>query len=162
METLWIIVGIVLMLAGLAGCILPFLPGPPLCFLALWIQQLNPERPFTAKFLWIWAAIALAVTLLDYFIPVVGTKKFGGSKYGMWGCTIGLIAGLWFGPLGIIAGPFVGAFIGEILANNDSSTAFRSAVGSFIGFLFGTLIKLIVCFVMSWYFVRYTYDVIVS
>jgi len=157
MVTLWIIVGVILFLAGIAGCILPFLPGPPLCFLALLLQQLNSRPPFTAKFLWIWAGITIVVTLLDYFIPIYGTKKFGGSKYGIWGCTIGLIAGLWFGPLGIIIGPFFGAFIGEVLANNDSGTALKSALGSFLGFLFGTLLKLVACFVMAWYFVQYAY-----
>ena len=162
MVTLWIILGIILLLVGIAGCVLPFLPGPPLCFLALLLQQFNQPPVFETKFMWIWATVTLAVTLLDYFIPVVGTKKFGGSKYGMWGCTIGLIAGLWFGPLGIIVGPFVGAFIGEILANNDSATALRSAFGSFIGFLFGTLLKLIVCFVMGYYLIAYAYRVAVA
>ena len=162
MVTVLIIVGMILLLAGIAGCILPFLPGPPLCFLALLIQQLNDPPPFTSRFIWIWAGIAVLVTVLDYFIPVVGTRKFGGSKYGMWGCTIGLIAGLWFGPVGIIVGPFVGAFVGEIIANNDSATALRSAFGSFIGFLFGTLLKLIVCFVMGWYLLAYTYHTITA
>ncbi|MEP6734712.1 MAG: DUF456 domain-containing protein [Chryseolinea sp.] len=162
MVTVWIILGLILLLAGIAGCVLPFLPGPPLCFVSLLLQQINDPPPYTSRFIWIWAVIAIAVTLLDYFIPIVGTKKFGGSKYGMWGCTVGLIAGLWFGPLGIIVGPFVGAFIGEIVANNNSSTAFRSALGSFLGFLFGTLLKLIVCFVMGYYFIVHVYHVAVS
>lgn len=161
MVTVWIILGIILLLAGIAGCVLPFLPGPPLCFISLLLQQLNDPPAYTARFIWLWAAISVFVTLLDYFIPIVGTKKFGGSKYGMWGCTIGLIAGLWFGPLGIIIGPFVGAFAGEILANNDSSTAFRSALGSFLGFLLGTLLKLIVCFVMGYYLIVHVYHVAV-
>src|SRR6478736_7901332 len=125
MVTLWIVVGIILMLAGIVGCVLPFLPGPPLCFLALLVQQFNSPAPFSARFMWIWAGITLLVVLLEYFIPVYGTRRFGGTKYGMWGSTIGLIAGLWFGPLGIIIGPFVGAFVGEILANQDSATALR-------------------------------------
>ena len=80
----------------------------------------------------------LLVVLLEYLIPIYGTKRFGGTKYGMWGSTIGLLAGLWFGPLGIVIGPFVGAFVGEMLATQDSSTALRSAWGSFVGFLFGS------------------------
>lgn len=162
MVTLWVVVGLILLLVGIAGCVLPFLPGPPLAFFALLIQQFNDQPPFSSRFLWIWAGIAAFVTILDYVIPIAGTKKFGGSKYGMWGCTIGLIAGLWFGPLGIIIGPFLGAFVGELLANNDSATAFRSATGSFIGFLLGTLLKLIVCFVMGWYFFKYTYQVAIG
>jgi uncharacterized protein YqgC (DUF456 family) len=162
MVTLWVVVGIILMLAGIVGCVLPFLPGPPLCFLALLVQQFNSPAPFSARFMWIWAGITLLVVLLEYFIPVYGTRRFGGTKYGMWGSTIGLIAGLWFGPLGIIIGPFVGAFVGEILANQDSATALRSAWGSFAGFLVGTLLKLIVCFVMGWYLIKYTYGVMIA
>jgi len=97
--------------------------------------------------------IAAVVTLFDYYIPIYGTKKFGGTTYGVWGCTIGLVAGLWLGPIGIIIGPFAGAFIGEMIANNNSEKAFKAAMGSFIGFLAGTLLKLVVCLVMAYYFV---------
>ncbi|MBA4057272.1 MAG: DUF456 domain-containing protein [Marivirga sp.] len=162
MATVLIIIGIILLLAGIAGCILPLLPGPPLCFLALLIQQLNDKPPFTTDFLLIWAGITIVVTILDYVIPLYGTRKFGGSKYGIWGCTIGLIAGFWLGPFGIIIGPFVGAFVGEIIANNDSATALKSAFGSFIGFLFGTLLKLVVCVTMCWYFVQFVYHAITA
>lgn len=141
------------MLVGLAGCILPFLPGPPLCFVALLVQQFQSTPPYTARFLLIWGGITLVVTLLDYIIPVYGTRRFGGTRYGMWGCVLGLLAGLWLGPLGIIVGPFVGAFVGELLGNAKSEHALRAAFGSFAGFLMGTLLKLIVCFVMGWYFI---------
>jgi uncharacterized protein YqgC (DUF456 family) len=154
MDTLWIVLGIIMMLVGILGSILPLLPGPPLCFMALLIQQLRTEPPFTAKFLWIWAGITVVVTALDYIIPLYGTRKFGGSKYGIWGCTIGLLAGFWLGPLGIIIGPFAGAFIGEMIASNNSDHALKAAWGSFVGFLLGTLLKLVVCFVMAWYLVK--------
>lgn len=151
MDLLWIIVGIILMVAGIIGCVLPLLPGPPLCFLALLLQQLRSDAPYSLYFLLVWAFIAVGITVLDYAIPVYGTRKFGGSKYGMWGSTIGLLIGLWFGPAGIILGPFLGAFIGEWLANTKMDQAFQAALGSFIGFLFGTLLKLVVCAVMAWY-----------
>jgi len=151
MDLLWIIVGIILMVVGIIGCILPFLPGPPLCFLALLVQQLRSDAPYSFYFLLVWALIALGITVIDYAIPIYGTRKFGGSKYGMWGSTIGLLIGLWFGPVGIIIGPFIGAFIGEWLAHNQTDKAFQAALGSFIGFLFGTLLKLVVCAVMAWY-----------
>lgn len=153
MDTLWLALGILLMVGGLAGCILPLLPGPPLCYAALLIQQLQSDPPYTSHFLIIWAIITIAVTALDYVIPIYGTKKFGGTKYGMWGCVIGLVAGLWLGPLGIIVGPFVGAFIGELISNSNSDQALKAAIGSFVGFLLGTLLKLIVCCVMVWYFI---------
>jgi len=154
MDVLWLGLGVILMLVGLAGCILPFLPGPPLCFLALLIQQLQSAPPYSTEFLLVWGGIALVITGLDYVIPLYGTKRFGGTKYGMWGCVVGLIAGLWFGPLGLIVGPFVGAFVGEMIGNAESNHAFRAAVGSFVGFLLGTLLKLIACFMMGWYFIQ--------
>lgn len=154
MDALWLVLGVILMLVGIAGCILPFLPGPPLCFLALLIQQLQDSPPYTTKFLLIWAGITLVITGLDYVIPLYGTKRFGGTKFGMWGCAIGLVAGLWLGPLGLIVGPFAGAFIGELIGNAKSDHALRAAVGSFIGFLMGTLLKLVACLVMCRYFIE--------
>ena len=151
MDTFWLVGGIILMLVGILGSILPLLPGPPLCYVALLLQQLRSDTAFTAKFLWIWAGITVVVTVLDYVIPMYGTRRYGGSKYGVWGSTIGLIAGLWLGPFGIIIGPFVGAFVGELIASNNSEHALTAAWGSFVGFLFGTLLKLVVCLVMAWY-----------
>jgi len=153
MDILWIVLGGILLLVGLIGCFLPIIPGPPIAFIGLWIQQLKTEPPFSIQLLWIWVAVVMIVTIMDYWIPVYGTKKFGGSKYGVWGCTIGLFVGLWMGPIGIIAGPFLGAFIGEFLANQNSAQALKAASGSFIGFLLSTGIKLITCSIMIWYWV---------
>lgn len=152
MDVLWLVLGSLLMLAGLVGCIVPFLPGPPLCYVGLLIQQFQSEPPYSTKFLVIWAAITVVVTVLDYVIPVYGTKRYGGTRYGMWGCVIGLLAGLWLGPIGIIAGPFVGALAGELIANRSSDDALRAAFGSFIGFLAGTVLKLAACGIMVWHF----------
>jgi len=153
MDVVLLILGIALMLVGLAGCVLPFLPGPPLCYVALLIQQLQSDPPYTTRFLLIWAGVTLVVTVLDYVIPLYGTRRFGGTKYGMWGCTIGLLVGLFFPPLGLVIGPFVGAFVGEMIGKAQSEHALRAAVGSFMGFLAGTLLKLIACFVMAWHLI---------
>lgn len=153
MDILWIVFGGLLMALGLLGCFVPVLPGPPLAFIGLWVQQAKAQAPFNDKFLWIWAGIALVVTAIDYWVPVYGTRKFGGSKYGIWGCTIGLLVGIWMGPLGIIVGPFLGAFAGEMLANQKSEHALKAALGSFFGFLVGTLLKFITCLVMTWYWI---------
>ena len=154
MDVVWIVLGALLILAGIIGSILPFLPGPPLCFIGLFLQQLKSEAPFLANFLWVWAGITVATILIDYFIPIYGTKRFGGTSYGVWGCAIGLLAGFWLGPLGIILGPFIGALIGELIGNADSDKALRAAFGSFIGFLAGTVLKLIACGFMAYYFIR--------
>ncbi|MFZ1806655.1 MAG: DUF456 domain-containing protein [Cyclobacteriaceae bacterium] len=153
MDLVWAVIGGILILAGVLGCLLPFIPGPPLSFLGLLLLQLQETAPFTSKFLIIWGIIVVAITVLDYIVPIYGTKRFGGTKYGLWGCTIGLVAGFWFGPVGIIAGPFLGALIGEWLGNRNSDQAFKAAIGSFAGFLMGTVIKLVASGVMTYYFI---------
>jgi hypothetical protein len=154
MDVFLIVLGAVLMLAGIAGSVLPILPGPPLSYVALLMQQFRSTKPYDADFLIIWAVITVGITLIDYVIPIYGAKRMGGTKYGMWGCTIGLIAGVFFSPVGIIIGPFLGAFIGEMMANSNSEHALRAAFGSFLGFLLGTLLKLVACVAMAWYFIE--------
>ena len=90
-DFLWAIVGSVVLFIGIIGCVLPIIPGQVLSWGSLLILQLQSEPPFTAKFLVIWALITAGVTLLDYYVPIWGTKKLGGSKKGIWGATIGLI-----------------------------------------------------------------------
>ncbi|MCB0491351.1 MAG: DUF456 domain-containing protein [Cyclobacteriaceae bacterium] len=153
MDLVWAVIGGILMLAGIIGCLLPLIPGPPLSFSGLLLLQLRETAPFTSKFLMIWAVIVITITVMDYLVPIYGTKRFGGTKYGLWGCTIGLIAGFWFGPIGIIAGPFLGALLGEWLGNRNSDQALKAAIGSFVGFLVGTVIKLIASGVMTYYFI---------
>ena len=155
MDWIWITLGIVLTVAGIAGCILPFIPGPPLSYLALLTLIAIDENTFTARFLVIWLLVAIGVTLLDYYVPVWGTKKFGGSRKGVWGATIGLIIGIFFfPPFGMIAGPFIGAFVGELIEGKDTQAALRSGFGSFIGFVAGTVMKLTVSIIMAFYFFK--------
>ncbi|KAF0237352.1 MAG: hypothetical protein FD181_1918 [Prolixibacteraceae bacterium] len=155
MDYLLIGLGIILMIAGIAGCVLPLLPGPPLNYTGLLLLHFTSGFHFSNRFLLIWAIITIVVYALDYVIPVWGTKKFGGSKQGVWGSIIGLVAGLFFfPPFGIIIGPLAGAVIGELTAGKSSGAALKSGFGSFIGFLTGTLIKLIASGIMTWYFAR--------
>jgi uncharacterized protein YqgC (DUF456 family) len=152
-EILLLILGGILSLVGIAGSIFPFIPGPPLNWIALLLLQLTSRHPFTTRFLLTWALITAAVVVLDYVIPIYGTKKFGGTRKGVWGSTIGLLAGMFFfPPFGIIIGPFLGAFIGELAAGKNSGEAFRAGFGSFIGFLAGTLMKLVLSIIMTWHF----------
>ncbi|MCU0419757.1 MAG: DUF456 domain-containing protein [Cyclobacteriaceae bacterium] len=153
LDILWMALGVMCVAVGLLGSFLPVLPGPPLAFVGLWLQQLRDPAPFSTTFLWVWLGVTVVVTVLDYIVPAYGTKKFGGTKYGVWGSTLGLLVGIFAGPLGIIIGPFIGALVGELMANQSSGKAFRAALGSFIGFLVGTVMKLIVCAVMGWYLV---------
>ena len=115
MEILFLILGLILLLVGLAGCVIPVIPGPIISYTALLTMQFGMSPVFTDDFLVMWALIVIGVTILDYIIPVWGTKKFGGSKAGVWGSIIGLIMGIPAGPFGIIVGPFLGALVGELI-----------------------------------------------
>jgi uncharacterized protein YqgC (DUF456 family) len=140
---------------GIFGSFLPILPGPPLAWIALLIQQLREEKPFTTNFLVIWALITTAVLLLDYYVPIWGTQKLGGSKAGMWGATIGLIVGIFFlPPIGIILGPFIGAVIGELITGKDFNIALKSGFGSFLGFIAGVVMKAGITLIMGFYLIR--------
>ncbi|MFP4471288.1 MAG: DUF456 domain-containing protein [Bacteroidales bacterium] len=154
MEVIIIIIGVILLILGLAGCILPVLPGPVLAYLALVMLMFLPEEPFTINFLIIWALVTALVTLLDYVVPIYGTKKLGGSRSGINGSVIGVVVGFIFlGPLGLIIGPLIGAYLGELIAGKQNRVALRSAFGSFLGFLAGTFIKIIVVLIMTYHFI---------
>jgi uncharacterized protein len=154
MEWVLIILGVILTIVGIAGSLLPLLPGPPIAYLGLLIQQFRDPNPFSLQFLVIWAVVVSISLALDYIIPGWGTKKFGGTKYGVWGSTLGFLAAFWMGPWGVITGPFVGAFVGELLARQNSGNALKAAFGSFVGFLMGSFLKLVVCFFMLYYILQ--------
>lgn len=157
MDILLLILGFILMLAGILGSFLPVLPGPPLSWLGLLLLFLTRAVPTDWWFLGITLAVALAVVALDYIIPVMGTKKYGGSKGGMIGTTIGLLIAIVFpvlGLLGVIVWPFIGAIAGELANRSDRKSAVRAAFGSFMGFLTGTLLKFLVSVIYLGLFFR--------
>lgn len=137
------------LIIGLIGCVAPIIPGPPIGYAGIILLQCTEKHPFSTAFMIVMALAVVAVTVLDYIIPALGTKKFGGSKYGSWGCLIGTFAGFFIlPPWGIILMPFIGAFIGEILYGSVSDQALKAAFGSLLGFLGGVLCKSIVCIAM--------------
>lgn len=153
MEILLIIIGALLIITGFIGAFLPILPGPPLSYVGLLLLQLTDPTPFSLLFMIIWAVIVMIIMLLDNLIPAWGAKKYGGSPWGVWGCIIGVIAGIFFfPPFGMIIGPLVGAFLGELAGGKERDQAFTAAWGSFIGLLLGTLLNVIACGVMGYYF----------
>jgi len=155
MDIVLIIIGILLILIGIIGSIIPGIPGPPVAYFGLLIQIFKSENPFTTKFLIIWALITLFVSLLDYIVPAIGAKRFGGSKRGVWGSIIGLFVCIFFfPPIGLIIGPFLGAFLGELTGGKETQAALKAGFGSFIGFLAGTSLKLVVTGVMAYYFFK--------
>lgn len=167
MDIVFIILGAICLLLGLVGCVAPVVPGVPLSYLGLLLLHWTERVQFSWQFLVVWGVVVVVIQILDYFIPAWGTKKFGGTKYGVWGSTIGLFAGFLMGPLGIIIGPFVGAVVGELIYfnrhpqntiaqpnNTNFNRALRAGFGSFVGLLAGTLVKVICCGVMIAYFVK--------
>jgi len=155
MDTFLIIIGVVLLILGIAGSFIPVLPGPPLSFLSLLLLQFTSHHPFSERFLVIWAVVTAGIVVLDYVVPVYGTKFFGGTKKGQWGAMIGVFAGIFFfPPIGIIVGPFLGALVGELMAGKQSGDAFKAAFGSFLGFLAGTLMKLVLSVIFLFFFIR--------
>ena len=154
LDILLVILGICFLVGGLAGCILPALPGPPLSYIALLLLQTTRFGDFSVKFLIITAVVTIVVTVVDYLMPLWGAKKWGGSRAGIIGSAIGLVIGLFFLPVGIIVGPFAGAVVGELIAGRDSNAALHSGFGAFVGFLLGTGMKLAVSVTFTFYFVK--------
>lgn len=159
MDIFLLIVATLFMLLGIIGSFLPVLPGPLTSWLGLLIFHLLDAIPMNLTFIIITLVIALTIWLLDYIIPALGTKKFGGSKYGMIGTSVGLIVGL-LAPIpgGIIIGPFVGAFLGELLNKSDSNRALKAAFGSFLGFITSAFIKFIVAVIYLGLFIMKVWE----
>jgi uncharacterized protein YqgC (DUF456 family) len=151
MDIVLVIVAALLLFIGIMGCIIPAIPGPIISFVGMIIFHMTDFVEYSTTMLVLVGIAVVVIQIIDQVVPVYGTKKFGGTKYGTWGSIIGLICGLFFlpaiGPFGIITilgGPFLGAYIGEKINGQDNEQALRSAVGSFLGFMAGTLIKLAV------------------
>ncbi|XLS29705.1 DUF456 domain-containing protein [Flavobacteriaceae bacterium M23B6Z8] len=145
MDLFLIILGFLLVCLGILGSFLPVLPGPPVSWAGLLLLHLTSIIPLNWWFLGITFVVAMAIFVLDYIIPAIGTKRFGGSRAGMIGTSIGLVIGILSPiPFGIIIGPFVGALVGELINKADTGVALKAAFGSFLGFLASTFMKFIV------------------
>ncbi|RKN80322.1 DUF456 domain-containing protein [Ulvibacterium marinum] len=156
MDIVLLVLGFILMLIGILGSFLPVLPGPPISWVGLLLLYLTKAVPQDWWLLGITLGVAIIVVALDYIIPAMGTRKFGGSRAGMIGTTIGLLVALVFpilGIFGIIIWPFVGALVGEIVNKADRKTAMKAAFGSFLGFLTGTFLKFLVTVIFLGMFV---------
>ena len=168
MEVLIVIIAVALGFIGLLGCIVPVIPGPPLSYLGLLVLYLwhNPAQDaclslaaggITGKFMLIWLGITVAVTILDYIVPVVFTKVTGGSKEAVrWSIAGTIIGMLFFPPFGIIIGAFLGAFLGEIIVHNKTlGASLLSGIGSLLGFVFGIGIKFAASGTMMYYIFKF-------
>jgi uncharacterized protein YqgC (DUF456 family) len=153
MEVFLIILGVIFLVVGIIGCALPVLPGPPISYLALLVLKIGGVGDVGNLWLIGFGILAIGITLVDYLVPSYVTKRFGGSKYGAWGAGIGLAIGLFVPFVGIFVGTFLGAMIGELIYGNKFEVALKSAFGSFVGILTGTVFKLFVAMAITVYFI---------
>ena len=164
METLIITLAILAGIIGIAGSILPGLPGAPfswigMLILYIWGNGANAAgEPMSLTTLAVWGVVVVVVSIIDYIVPMYLTKVTGGSKYAERGAMIGLIAGIILTPVGMILGSFLGAFLGEMIyAQKDAASSLKAAIGSFLGFILGTGIKTIVAVLMMWQIIVYAF-----
>jgi uncharacterized protein len=153
MDTFLIVLAGIFLSLGLAGCVISKLPGIILCYLGIVILQYSSIAEFSVHFFIKWGVLVIAVQGLDYLIPDWGTRKFGGSKKGVWGSIIGMIAGMYFGTWGIIPGAIAGAFIGELFAGKESNAVIHQAIGHFTLFILGTISQIIVAGILIYHYI---------
>ena len=155
MDVFLVLLASLFLILGIIGSFLPILPGPITSWFGFLILYLSDVTDFSISLLITTFIIALIIWVLDFFIPAIGTKKFGGSKYGVIGTTIGLIIGVISPiPFGILIGPFLGALAGELINKSKSNQAIKAAFGSFLGFLASSFIKFIVSLLYFGVFIK--------
>ena len=153
METLLIILGSLFIIAGIIGAFMPLVPGPPLSYIGILILHFSQDGLFSWLFLISWGVVVVITVTLDSFMPAEGARRNGGSKMGIYGAFLGGVFGVFFfPPAGLLFGPIVGAFIGELIAGKNSDSALRSALGSFVGYLVATGLKVGVAIMLAYYF----------
>jgi len=154
-EVVFAIICAVLILIGLVGVIMPYLPGVPVAWLGLFIYAIGTDwERLSVTTIVVFGAITVLALLVDFIAPLLGAKKYKASKWGIIGASIGLFLGIIiFQIWGIILGPLLGALIGELIAGKSTDIALKSALGTFIGFIFGTLMKVVIVLVMAGFFV---------
>lgn len=155
MDYILIIAGAICMIVGILGCFLPILPGPSISYLGVLLLHFTTKSQFSWQFLVFFGVAVVIVQVLDYFLPIWGTKKFGGGSRGAWGSAFGVVAGLFvFPPWGIIILPFVGAVLGELTDGKEFNLALKSGFGSFIGFIGGIIFKLAISCALAFFFFK--------
>lgn len=156
LDPLLIALAFILLIVGIVGSVLPVLPGPPLSWLGLLVLKFVPSVSHHLS----WPVIVsvglftLIVAILDNVLPIWSTKRIGGSKWVVWGAALGFIAGFWFGPFGIVLGPFMGALVAGLISGSHLKAALKHASGALIGFFTGIVLKFINLGVIVYWFVK--------
>lgn len=153
MTVAMISLGVVLIVLGFIGCVVPVIPGPVLCYASLWCLLPTDKCP-SVTLLTVAGVIVAVTTIADYVVPAMGAKRFDCTRWGTFGCLVGTIVGVFFFPLGLLLGPFCGAMIGELIAGRTVAASARGGIGALLGFLTGVVLKLVACAIMAFVFVR--------
>lgn len=142
---------------GIAGSVIPGIPGPPLSWVGLllvWLGRNDGGHPVANAALLVWLGLTVLVSVLDYVVPAQFTRITGGTKSASRGAIIGLVIGLLVPPVGIIVGSLLGAFVAEFVSEGrDVWSSAKAALGAFAGFMFGTGLKLLVSGLMFYYII---------
>ena len=156
MAILLIVIGGILVLVGIAGCVVPVLPGPPISYISLILLSWAYKwKAYSTNFLLVMGIITVVVTVLDFILPIYLPKRYGASKFGIWGSIFGMIVGMIiFPPFGLIIGTFLGAVLGELAFNKDKRASLKAALGVFIGTIAAILLKVSVSGIIGFYFFR--------
>ena len=149
LEIILISIGLIIAIVGLIGCIIPAIPGPPLNFVSLLLLEAALNFYITL------GIITIATIVLDYIFPVYSAKKFKASNLGIWGSVIGMIIGIiFFPPFGMIAGLFLGAVLGELVAGKKGAEAMRVGIVTFFSSLLMIVFKFAASAMMTYYFIK--------
>lgn len=143
------ILAALLMVGGLAGSVLPVLPGIPMVFGGIWLAAaVDGYRHLGWWWLLIIGAIGTVGVIIDFVAGTLGAKRVGASPRALWGATIGTLIGMFFGIPGLLFGPFIGAIVGELASGNSVLRSAHVGIGTWLGLLLGTLLKLVLSFLM--------------
>lgn len=146
-----VLLAILLALTGVVGSIVPALPGPPLSLGGLLMVWMLAPEEVTLTVVIVMTVLTILAQVIDYIAPMWLTRLGGGSRRAVMGSTLGTIGGLFFMPLGLIVGPLIGAFIGEMSETNQPGKAMNVALMSFVAFLLTTCFKLVLSLLMTYY-----------
>ena len=147
MDIFLLTISFIIMIVGIIGSVIPVLPGPLSSWLGLFIFSNISKVEVSNNLLFITLIVALIIFILDYILPIYTSKKFGASKYGIIGASVGTVIGLFFPPLGIVFGSIIGAISGEMLLNKNIKKSINAATGVFLGLLVSGFTKALISLV---------------
>lgn len=161
MEIFWIILSGFLLLIAVIGSVLPALPGSPLAYVALLLLLFAKADVFSWQFLLVMGILHLLVVIFDFLLPMIGAKRFGASKAGVWGSVIGMLVGMvFFPPFGFLFGVLIGAIVGELWAGKKWQESTKAGLASFSFSILSMLLKLVMVFISIWYFIKASMEII--